>query len=77
MSPHQALEILEQVAAKYVGTRQDHALIDEALAKLGDLLTHGSGTVCSESARSGQPPLASETHGSGMPSSGSSPAPRP
>lgn len=34
MDPKEALRLLDNVAAKYNGTRQDHKLLEEAIAVL-------------------------------------------
>ena len=38
MTPEQALEVLDNVASKYMGTRQDHIMITQALNVLRELL---------------------------------------
>lgn len=39
MTPQQALAILIQVSSKFVGTKQDHEVVDQALQTLGDLVS--------------------------------------
>ncbi len=38
MDPKQAVNILSQVAAQFRGTRQDHELLEQALASLQKLV---------------------------------------
>lgn len=38
MEPAAALDVLRQVAEKYLGTLADHQLLQEALSTLGDLI---------------------------------------
>lgn len=41
MTPEQAVDVLDQVAAKYAGTRQEHQILLDALKLLRDLATTG------------------------------------
>lgn len=42
MTPEEAIKILDNVAAKYMGTRQDHALLTQALQILKDFIQQPS-----------------------------------
>lgn len=38
MSPHEALNVIAQVAAKFVGTLEDHKAVQTALQVIGEAL---------------------------------------
>jgi hypothetical protein len=39
MPPQQAISILSEIAAKYMGTRADHAMLDKAIASISQLIS--------------------------------------